>query len=87
MELGKNSDMVGQGSRKASCARTAATGCGGEMHNANTITAGKTPSIKRVQGLTKIVITLGKAQDREGAIPNKSADMMKAQSTLGIAVE
>lgn len=48
MELGRNSDMVGQGSGGASCADTAATGCGGEMHNANTITAGNTQSIKKV---------------------------------------
>lgn len=61
MELGKNSDTVGQGSGKAGCACTAATGCRGEMHNANTITAGKTPSIKKVQKLTKIIITQGKA--------------------------
>lgn len=61
MELGKNSDTVVQGSGKAGCARTAATGCRGEMHNANTITAGKTPTIKKVQKLTKIIITLGKA--------------------------
>lgn len=56
MEIGKNSDTGGQGSGKASCAHTAATGCGGKMHNANTITRGKTLSIRKVQNLTKIVI-------------------------------
>lgn len=68
-------------------ALTAATGCGGETHNANTITAGITPSIKKLWKLTKTVITLGKAQNHWGAIPNKFADVMKTWSILGITVE
>lgn len=63
MELGKNSGTEGQGSGKASCARTGATECGGEMHNANTITGGKTLSIRKAQNLTKIVIAPGKTHN------------------------
>ena len=87
MELGKNSDTSGQGSGEAGCACTAATGCGGEMHNANTITAWKTLSIKKVRRLTEVVITLGKVHNHQGVIPSKFADVMKAWSTLGITAE
>lgn len=60
MVLGKSSGMVGQGSGEASCEHTAATGCRGHVHNANTSRQGKHWVSERDSSWPKLQLLWGK---------------------------
>lgn len=60
MVLGKSSGMAGQGSGEASCEHTAATGCRGHVHNANTSRQGKHWVSERDSSWPKLQLLWGK---------------------------